>query len=71
MIRISNLNWGILEIFYLIIIFIAGFITTYLLLPYIIKIMKNKGYIGYDIHKNDRPEVAESGGISMVLGVLL
>ena len=71
MIRISNLNWGILEIFYLIIIFIAGFISTYFLLPYIIKIMKNKRYIGYDIHKNDRPEVAESGGISMVLGVIL
>jgi UDP-N-acetylmuramyl pentapeptide phosphotransferase/UDP-N-acetylglucosamine-1-phosphate transferase len=71
MIRISDLNWGILEIFYLIIIFISGFLTTYLLLPYIIKLMKNKGYIGYDIHKNDRPEVAESGGISMVLGVVV
>ncbi|TFG29902.1 MAG: hypothetical protein EU532_02250 [Promethearchaeota archaeon] len=70
MIRISDLNWGILEIFSLIIIFIVGFISTYLLLPYIIKIMKNKGYTGYDIHKNDRPEVAESGGISMVLGVI-
>ena len=71
MIRISDLNWGLLEVFYLIIVFIVGFMATLLLIPYIIKIMKKKGYIGYDIHKNDRPEVAESGGISMVIGVSL
>jgi len=69
MIRISDLNWGILELFYLIIVFIVGFMATLLLIPHIIKIMKKKGYIGYDIHKNDRPEVAESGGICMVIGV--
>jgi len=31
--------------------------------------MKKKGYIGYDIHKNARPAVAESGGLSMVIGL--
>jgi UDP-N-acetylglucosamine--dolichyl-phosphate N-acetylglucosaminephosphotransferase len=31
--------------------------------------MKKKGYVGYDIHKNAKPEVAESGGISMLVGI--
>ncbi|GAJ16632.1 unnamed protein product, partial [marine sediment metagenome] len=37
MIRISDLNWGLLEVFYLIIVFIVGFMATLLLIPYIIK----------------------------------
>lgn len=65
---LSELNWSIIEIFYLIIIFIVPFIATYLILPYIIKFMKKKNYIGYDIHKNARPEIAESGGLSLVIG---
>jgi len=31
--------------------------------------MKKKGHVGYDIHKNARPEVAESGGLSIVIGI--
>ncbi|MFX0140138.1 MAG: hypothetical protein ACFFDN_41240, partial [Candidatus Hodarchaeota archaeon] len=68
MIPFSELNWTILEIFFLIIIFIIGFFITYILLPPIIKFMKKKGYIGIDIHKNAQPEVAESGGLSIVIG---
>ncbi|MFX1277357.1 MAG: hypothetical protein ACFFAT_20235, partial [Promethearchaeota archaeon] len=68
MIPLTDLNWTILEIIYLIIIFAVGFGSTYLILPYIIKFMKRKGYIGYDIHKNARPAVAESGGLSILIG---
>jgi UDP-N-acetylglucosamine--dolichyl-phosphate N-acetylglucosaminephosphotransferase len=32
--------------------------------------MKKKDYIGYDIHKNSQPEVAESGGIALVIGFI-
>lgn len=71
MIPLSDLNWGFLEILFLIIIFLVGLLSTYFLLPYIIKLMKKKNYIGYDIHKNSRPEVAESGGLSIVLGFTL
>jgi UDP-N-acetylmuramyl pentapeptide phosphotransferase/UDP-N-acetylglucosamine-1-phosphate transferase len=49
MIPLSDLNWGILEIIYLAIIFIVGFLTTYFILPYIIRYMKKKGFVGYDI----------------------
>jgi UDP-N-acetylglucosamine--dolichyl-phosphate N-acetylglucosaminephosphotransferase len=33
--------------------------------------MKKKGFVGYDIHKNARPEVAESGGLSFVIGFVV
>lgn len=71
MIPLSDLSWGILEIIYLAIIFIVGFLTTYFILPYIIKYMKKKRFVGYDIHKNARPEVAESGGLSFVIGFVV
>lgn len=68
MIPLSELNWGILEISFLIIVFVIGFLATYLILPAIIKFMKKKRYIGIDIHKNAQPEIAESGGLSIIIG---
>ncbi len=69
MIRLSTMNWGILETIYLIISFIVGFVTTLVIIPYIIRIMKRKGYTGIDIHKNLKTEVPESGGISIIIGI--
>ena len=68
---ISDLNWGVLEVFFLIITFISGFFITYLVLPYIIKFMKKKGHVGIDIHKNAKPEAAESGGLSIIIGFVI
>ncbi len=68
MYRLTQLNWGILEIFYLIIIFLVGFFVTYITLPYVIEFMKKKEYVGFDIHKNTRPKVAESGGLVLIIG---
>ncbi|MFX1494805.1 MAG: hypothetical protein ACFFBZ_11025, partial [Promethearchaeota archaeon] len=31
--------------------------------------MKSKGFAGYDIHKNAKPEIPESGGLSLILGL--
>jgi len=69
MIRISDINWDIVETIYLIIIFIVGFVITKLIIPFIIGFMKKKGYIGIDIHKDSKPEVAESGGIAIIIGI--
>ena len=71
MIPLSDLNWSFVEIIYLLIIFLVGFGTTYLILPFIIKFMKKRKFVGYDIHKNSRPEVAESGGLSFVIGFVI
>ncbi|GAG67556.1 unnamed protein product, partial [marine sediment metagenome] len=68
---LSDLNWSFVEIIYLLIIFLVGFGTTYLILPFIIKFMKKRNFVGYDIHKNSRPEIAESGGLSFVIGFVV
>jgi len=68
MVQLDELNWGLIEILNLVIIFIIGFIITYLIIPFLIKFMKRKQFIGYDIHKASKPEVAESGGVSIVFG---
>lgn len=65
---LTELNWGILESIYLGLVFLTGLLVTYLVIPPLIKFMKKKGYVGKDIHKKERPEVAESGGLSMIIG---
>jgi len=68
---ITGLNWGILEIFFLITTAFIGFAVTYFLMPFIIKYMKKTGNIGIDIHKISKPKVAESGGIGILAGILV
>jgi len=65
---LTALNWGFSEIILLVVIFMIGISFTYLIIPQIIKLMIKKNYVGYDIHKNSKPQVAESGGISIVIG---
>ena len=64
-----SLNWNLLTVFYLSVIFIISFLVTFLTIPILIKYMKKKGHVGLDIHKNSKPEVAESGGISLLIGI--
>lgn len=37
----------------------------------VIRFAKSKGWVGTDIHKLDKPEVAESGGISIAIGLAI
>jgi UDP-N-acetylglucosamine--dolichyl-phosphate N-acetylglucosaminephosphotransferase len=71
MIFSSNLEWDLTTWIYLALIFGFGFITTAILIPFIIRFAKKKGHVGYDIHKNNHPEIAESGGLSMVIGACI
>ncbi len=48
---------------------LVAFIVTFLIMPYIIKSMKRRGIVGIDVHKLDKPEVAEMGGVGILLGV--
>lgn len=68
---ITNLNWSVLEFIFIAIIFIITLVLTYATFPYIIRKMKEKGYVGKDIHKSERPEVAESGGLGIVIGLII
>lgn len=71
MLNFSEYEFGLMEIFYLIILFVISFLITYFIIPFVIKFTRSKGWVGIDIHKIDKPEVAESGGISIVIGLCI
>ena len=57
-----------------IIIFSIGlfiFLFTYFLYPPLIKWIKKKGWIGYDIHKKSRTATPESGGIGIAIALII
>lgn len=51
--------------------FITGLIVTFLLMPRLIAYLNKKGIQGIDVHKKDKPKVAEMGGIGIVIGVIV
>jgi len=56
---------------YLIILFGIVFVTTWLLIPWWIKTAKITGLVGKDIHKVKERNVAEMGGIIVLLGFII
>lgn len=71
MIRLSQLQLEWYQIVVLVLIVLFVFIFTYWLYPHIISWMKQKKYVGYDIHKQSRPETAESGGIGFSISIII
>ena len=45
-----------------------GFLLTFLLIPRLIRSFGRRGIIGIDMNKIDRPQVAEMGGVAVVIG---
>ena len=50
---------------------LVGFFLTLFFIPAWIKRAKNAGYVGKDIHKIEKKDVAEMGGISTLIGFVL
>jgi len=50
-------------------VFAVGFIVSRLTMPIIMKLMKERGIVGVDVHKKGRPEIPEMGGIAVLLGL--
>lgn len=48
--------------------FIVAAAMTFLLIPWLIPKLKEKGIVGRDLNKPGHPEVAEMGGIAVVIG---
>lgn len=48
--------------------FAAAFLMTFLIVPWLILKLKANGIVGKDLNKPDHPEIAEMGGIAVVLG---
>ena len=59
-----------METILLLTIFISFFVT-FLVLPFWIKKCKEQNLVGKDIHKLDKREVAEAGGVTILLGFLI
>ncbi|AFL95540.1 glycosyl transferase family 4 protein [Thermococcus cleftensis] len=48
---------------------LIGLTLTLILTPYLAKTLKNAGVVGRDIHKPNRPEVAEMGGLALLITI--
>jgi len=48
--------------------FAAAFLMTFLIIPWLIPKLRAKGITGKDLNKPDHPEIAEMGGIAVVIG---
>lgn len=50
---------------------IIAFLTTFLAMPRLIKKLQEAEIVGKDIHKPSKPEIAEMGGIGILLGFII
>lgn len=48
--------------------FATAFLTTFFIIPWLIPKLKARGIVGKDLHKSGHPEIAEMGGIAVVIG---
>ncbi|MFX1564334.1 MAG: multidrug transporter, partial [Promethearchaeota archaeon] len=48
---------------------LVTFVLTFVVMPKIITFMHNRKIVGIDVHKIDKPEVAEMGGVGILIGV--
>jgi len=53
------------------VICVIAFLVTVLGTPILIRATKSKGIVGKDVHKKDRPEVAELGGLAIAAGIVV
>ncbi|MHA2428054.1 MAG: hypothetical protein ACXADB_08540 [Candidatus Hermodarchaeia archaeon] len=58
-------------IFLAIIGLLVAFFVTFLIMPYVIRAMKRRGVVGVDVHKINKPEIAEMGGLGILFGVTI
>jgi len=49
----------------------ASFVTTFLVVPWLIKNLKNTSAVGRDLNKLDQPLIPEMGGLAVVIGFYL
>ena len=49
--------------------FTSSFITSLIALPPIMRLMREKGIVGIDFHKLNRPKIPEMGGLGALVGI--
>jgi UDP-N-acetylglucosamine--dolichyl-phosphate N-acetylglucosaminephosphotransferase len=55
----------------IIVMSLVGLVASLIVTPYVGKFMRTRGKVGRDVHKIDRPEVPESGGIGYMIIYLI
>ncbi|HUU79012.1 MAG TPA: hypothetical protein VMX55_11755 [candidate division Zixibacteria bacterium] len=61
----------LMEWMWLLIIFIFAFTATFFITWFLSKYFLKKGIYGHDVHKADKPKVAEMGGVGLVIVMLI
>ncbi len=49
---------------------VVSFLSTIVILPHFIRYFKELGFVGIDVHKKEKPKVAEMGGVPVIFGFL-
>ncbi|MFW9924757.1 MAG: hypothetical protein ACFFDW_15865 [Candidatus Thorarchaeota archaeon] len=56
---------------WLLIIFVFAFVATFFITWFLSRFFLKKGIYGHDVHKKDKPKVAEMGGVGIVLVMMI
>ncbi|MFA6328989.1 MAG: hypothetical protein WCY41_06100 [Candidatus Micrarchaeia archaeon] len=59
-----------MDLAFLAVVLATAFCLTSFAMPVVIRKMKSAGIVGHDVNKPGRPEVAEMGGLGIVMGVI-
>jgi UDP-N-acetylglucosamine--dolichyl-phosphate N-acetylglucosaminephosphotransferase len=49
--------------------FLVALVITYLIMPSVIAFMHRHDIVGIDVHKLNKPEIAQMGGVGLILGI--
>jgi UDP-N-acetylglucosamine--dolichyl-phosphate N-acetylglucosaminephosphotransferase len=60
-----------IEILFLAIGFISSFLICNFLVPYVMRKMKERKITGIDVHKLNKPEIPEMGGVAILVSIIL
>jgi UDP-N-acetylglucosamine--dolichyl-phosphate N-acetylglucosaminephosphotransferase len=59
-----------MQLLYIVLSFLIPFGITYVTMPFLIKHLKKKGITGIDIHKPNKPEIPEMGGLAILAAII-
>jgi len=59
-----------IQFFSMFLIFSVSFLTTFVMIPLIIPLLKEKNIVGQDMHKKGKPKIPRMGGIAVFFGIL-
>jgi len=62
---------SITDLIYAAMSFALSSFITFILVPFLIRKFKEKGIVGIDVHKPEKPEIPEMGGLSILISIVI